>query len=180
MSRVGLKPIPVPPGVEVHIDGNVSRVKGPKGELLQHIPSGIDVSVDAGSVRCTRSTEAPRDRANHGLVRMLISNQVVGVTDGFSKTLTIIGVGYKAQAKGKTLLLNLGFSHPVNHEIPEGIKVETPTPTSVVVSGADKQKVGQVAAEIRGYRPPEPYKGKGVRYVDENVRKKAGKSATKA
>ena len=180
MSRVGLKPIPVPPGVEVHIDGNVSRVKGPKGELLQHIPSGIDVSVDAGSISCTRSTEAPRDRANHGLVRTLISNQVVGVTDGFSKTLTIIGVGYKAQAQGKTLLLNLGFSHPVNHEIPEGIKVETPTPTSVVVSGADKQKVGQVAAEIRGYRPPEPYKGKGVRYVDENVRKKAGKSATKA
>lgn len=180
MSRVGLKPISLPKGVEVTVDGNSSRVKGPKGELVQHIPSGIDVVVEDGNILCKRSSDAPRERANHGLVRALISNQVIGVSEGFSRKLSIIGVGYKAEAKGKTLELSLGFSHPVKFPVPEGIKIETPDPTTIVVSGIDKQLVGQVAAEIRAHRQPEPYKGKGVRYEDEVVRKKAGKSATKA
>jgi large subunit ribosomal protein L6 len=179
MSRVGLKPIPVPSGVEIKVEGNRSRVKGPKGVLDQHIPSGIDVAVEDGQILCTRSSNAPHMRAKHGLVRALINNQVVGVTEGFSRKLTIIGVGYKANAQGKTLELALGFSHPVKHPLPEGIKVETPDPTTIIVSGIDKQSVGQVAAEIRAYRPPEPYKGKGVRYEGEIVRKKAGKTATK-
>jgi len=180
MSRVGLKPITLPSGVEVKIDGNSSHVKGPKGELVQHIPSGIEVAVEDGSVVCTRSLDTPQQRAYHGLVRALISNQVVGVSEGFSRKLSIVGVGYKAEAKGKVLELSLGFSHPVKFPVPEGIKIETPDQTSIVISGIDKQLVGQVAAEIRAYRSPEPYKGKGVRYEDEMVRKKAGKSATKA
>jgi large subunit ribosomal protein L6 len=179
MSRVGLKPIPVPSGVEIKVEGNSSRVKGPKGELVQHIPSGIDITVEDGQIVCSRSSDAPQMRAKHGLVRALISNQVDGVTEGFVKKLSIIGVGYKAESKGKALELALGFSHPVKHPIPEGIKIETPSPTSIVISGIDKQMVGQVAAEIRAYRPPEPYKGKGVRYENEVVHKKAGKTATK-
>lgn len=179
MSRIGLKPIPRPSGVEVKIEGNLSTVKGPKGELVQHIPSGIEIEVDDAEIRCTRPSDEPKTRAAHGLVRSLIANQVTGVTEGFKKTLTIIGVGYKAEAKGKGVVLNLGFSHPIDYPAPEGIKIETPDATTVVVSGISKQVVGQVAAEIRGFRPPEPYKGKGVRYVDETVQKKAGKSATK-
>ncbi len=180
MSRVGLKPIPIPTGVEVKVDGNESYVKGPKGEIRQHIPLGIDIAVVDGEVRCTRTDDKPASRSNHGLVRMLVANQVTGVTEGFERKLSIIGVGYKAEAKGKKLILNLGFSHPVEHPFPDGIEIKTPEPTKIVVSGIDKQRVGQTAAEIRGYRPPEPYKGKGVRYEDEVVRKKAGKSATKA
>jgi len=179
MSRVGLKPIPLPSGVEVHIDGNTSRVKGPKGELSQHIPSGIDVTVEDGVVRCARPSNDPPTRAKHGLVRALINNQVVGVSEGFTRKLLITGVGYKAEAKGKTLGLTLGFSHPIEYPVPEGIKIETPDATTIVVTGIDKQQVGQVAAEIRNYRGPEPYKGKGVRYEDEIIQRKAGKSAGK-
>ncbi len=179
MSRIGLKPIPLPSGVEVEIEDNLSIVKGPKGELRQHIPSGIEVEVADGEIRCSRSTDAPRDRANHGLVRALLANQVTGVTEGFARVLNIVGVGYRAELKGKNLVLNLGYSHPIEYTAPEGITFEVPEQTKVVVRGSDKQVVGQVAAEIREFRPPEPYKGKGVRYEDENVQRKAGKSATK-
>jgi large subunit ribosomal protein L6 len=179
MSRIGLKPISVPQGVEVKIEPNLSIVKGPKGELRQHIPSGIDVEIAAGEVRCSRPSDAPQDRANHGLVRALIANQVVGVTEGFQKSLQIIGVGYRAEMKGKNLLVNVGYSHPIEYPVPEGITIQTPEPTKIIVSGADRQQVGQVAAEIRDFRGPEPYKGKGIRYETEIVHKKAGKSATK-
>jgi large subunit ribosomal protein L6 len=180
MSRVGLKPISLPKGVEVHVEGNTARVKGPKGELSQHIPSIISVSVEGGVVRCTRPDDAPKTRAAHGLVRALIHNQVKGVSEGFSRKLSIVGVGYKAEAKGKVLALTLGYSHPIEFKVPDGIQITTPDPTSIVIAGIDKQKVGQVAAEIRNYREPEPYKGKGVRYDDEVIHRKAGKSAAKA
>jgi len=179
MSRVGLKPIPVPSGVEVRIEPGFSVVKGPKGELRQHIPDGIEIKIEDGAVSCTRPSDAPEVRARHGLVRALIANQVQGVTDGFTRALDIVGVGYRAEAKGKVLSLQLGHSHPIDYPIPEGIEIATPDPTSIVVSGIDKQKVGQVAAEIREFRPPEPYKGKGVRYRNENVQRKAGKAAAK-
>jgi len=180
MSRVGLKEIPIPSGVEVRIDPGFSIVKGPKGELQQHIPEGIAIEIADGVVRCSRSDETPDMRGKHGLVRALIANQVLGVTEGFSKALDIIGVGYRAEAKGKVLNLQLGHSHPINYPIPEGIDIKTPAPTQIVVSGIDKQKVGQVAAEIREFRPPEPYKGKGVRYRDEVIQRKAGKASAKA
>jgi large subunit ribosomal protein L6 len=180
MSRVGLKPIPLPSAVEVKVEGDLSIVKGPKGELRQHIPAGIDVEIKDGEVRCQRPDDKPQSRANHGLVRALIANQVHGVTEGFQRGLTIVGVGYKAESKGKTLVLNMGYSHPVEYPVPDGIEIKTPEPTKIVVSGIDKQRVGQVAAEIRAVRSPEPYKGKGIRYEDEIVHKKAGKSATKA
>jgi large subunit ribosomal protein L6 len=180
MSRIGLKPIPLPKSVEVRIEENLSVVKGPKGELRQHLPSGIEVQVADGEVRCLRPDDSPSSRSRHGLVRALIANQVAGVTEGFSKTLTIAGVGWKAETKGKALVLSLGFSHPIEYPAPEGIEISTPEQTRIVVSGIDKQRVGQVAAEIRRFRPPEPYKGKGVRYEFEIVRKKAGKSASKS
>jgi large subunit ribosomal protein L6 len=183
MSRVGLKPIPLPAGVEVKIEENLSIVKGPKGELkqhMQHIPSRISVEIAEGEVRCSRPSDSPQDRSAHGLVRALLANQVTGVTEGFKKELSIVGVGYRAEMKGKTLLLNLGFSHPIEYPAPDGIAFSCPDQTRVVVEGMSKQQVGQVAAEIRDFRPPEPYKGKGVRYADETVHRKAGKSATKA
>ena len=180
MSRIGLKPIPLPSGVEIKIDGNTSIVKGPKGELRQHIPSGIDIAVEDGQIVCKRPSEAPKVKAKHGLVRALLANQVAGVTEGFSRQLEIVGVGYRAELKGKNLVMNLGYSHPIDVPAPEGITFEVPEQTKVIVKGADKQVVGQIAAEIRDLRPPEPYKGKGVRYADEHVQRKAGKSATKA
>ena len=180
MSRVGLKPIPLPSGVELRTEPGLSVVKGPKGELSQHIPLGVEVKVEDGAVVCSRSADTPQDRANHGLVRALVANQIKGVTEGFERQLDIIGVGYRADSKGKVLNLQLGYSHPINYPIPEGIEIRTPDPTHIVVAGIDKQKVGQVAAEIRQFRRPEPYKGKGVRYKGEIVRKKAGKAAAKA
>jgi len=180
MSRVGLKPIPLPSGVEVRIEPGLSIVKGPKGELRQHIPEGIEVKIEDGVLTCHRLSDAPPDRSKHGLVRALIANQVVGVTQGYTKALDIVGVGYRAEVKGKVLNLQLGHSHPIDYPIPEGIEIKTPDPTHIVVSGIDKQKVGQVAAEIREFRPPEPYKGKGVRYRDGVVRRKAGKAAAKS
>ncbi len=179
MSRIGLKPIPLPSGVEVKIEDNLSIVKGPKGELRQHIPAGIDIKVEGGEINCSRPSDSPQDRSNHGLVRALLANQVTGVTEGFKRELTIVGVGYRAELKGKNLVLNLGYSHPIEYPAPDGITFEVPEQTRVVVNGASKQQVGQVAAEIRDFRPPEPYKGKGVRYADEQVQRKAGKSATK-
>ena len=180
MSRVGLKELPIPSGVEVRIEPGWSFVKGPKGELKQHIPDGIEIEIAEGVLRCSRSSDAPPVRAKHGLVRALIANQVQGVTEGFSKALDIVGVGYRAEAKGKVLNLQLGHSHPINYSIPEGIEIKTPDPTHIVVSGINKQMVGQVAAEIRKFRPPEPYKGKGVRYRGEVIQRKAGKAAAKA
>jgi large subunit ribosomal protein L6 len=179
MSRIGLAPITIPSGVEVKVVGTTSTVKGPRGVLEQHIPLGIEVTVADGVVRCSRSSDTPSDRSNHGLVRALIANQVTGVTEGFSKSLTIVGVGYRAELKGKNLALSLGHSHPILYEAVGGVEFEVPDQTHIVVKGSSKQCVGQAAAEIRGFRPPEPYKGKGVRYFDEIVRKKAGKAAAK-
>lgn len=180
MSRVGLKPIPLPSGVELRIEDGVSIAKGPKGELRQHLPEGIEIKIEGDVITCSRSSDAPPIRARHGLVRSLIANQVQGVTEGFSKALDIVGVGYRAEAKGRVLNLQLGHSHPIDYKLPEGIEAQTPDPTHILITGIDKQKVGQVAAEIREFRPPEPYKGKGVRYRDEKVRRKAGKVAAKA
>ena len=179
MSRIGKSPIPIPSGVTVKVDGNTSVVKGPKGEHRQHIPGGMTFAEKDGMLTITRPDESKTSRARHGLVRALIANQVTGVTEGVVKKLEIIGVGYRAAVKGKVLDLQLQFSHPVEYPIPEGIEINCPDNTHIDVSGIDKQRVGQVAAEIRAYRKPEPYKGKGIRYVGETVLRKAGKAAGK-
>ena len=177
MSRIGRKPIPVPAGVDVSIAPGRVSVKGPLGQLEQAVPQRITVEPKDGEVVVTRPTDRGEDRALHGLTRTLVANMVEGVTKGFEKRLEIQGVGYRAQLKGEDLELALGFSHPVPYEAPEGISFEVPLPTQIVVRGIDKQRVGQVAAEIRSIRPPEPYKGKGVRYAGEYVRRKVGKRA---
>lgn len=177
MSRIGRAPIPVPSGVEVTLDGQRVAVKGPKGELGVSVAEPIRVAHEDSELLVTRPTDRAPHRALHGLTRSLIANMVTGVTDGFSRELDIVGVGYRAQVKGKNLELLVGYSHPVTLEPPEGISFETPEPTRVVVNGIDKQAVGQVAAEVRMVRPPEPYKGKGIRYVGEDVRRKVGKRA---
>ncbi len=179
MSRIGLKPIEIPNGVTVSVEGNVSTVKGPKGELTQHVPEGLTYEVEDGVLNVKRPDDSKDMRAKHGLVRALIANQVTGVTEGFTKSLEIIGVGYRAAVKGKVLDLQLQFSHPLEYPIPEGIEIDCPEPTRINVKGADKQQVGQVAAEIRAFRKPEPYKGKGIRYVGEHIIRKAGKAAGK-
>jgi large subunit ribosomal protein L6 len=179
MSRIGKDPIPIPAGVTVKIDGNLSVVKGPKGEHKQHIPEGLIFEEKDGQLTVTRPDDAKPVRAKHGLVRALIANQVLGVTQGFEKKLEIIGVGYRAAVKGKILDLQLQFSHPVEYSIPDGITITCSDATHITVAGIDKQQVGQVAAEIRSYRKPEPYKGKGIRYVGEYVVRKAGKAAGK-
>ena len=179
MSRIGKNPIPIPSGVTVKIDGNTSVVKGPKGEHRQHVPEGLTYEEKDGQLTIGRPNETKTVRAKHGLVRALIANQVTGVTQGFEKQLEIIGVGYRAAVKGKILDLQLQFSHPVEYPIPDDITITCPDATHITVAGIDKQRVGQVAAEIRGYRKPEPYKGKGIRYVGEYVVRKAGKAAGK-
>jgi large subunit ribosomal protein L6 len=179
MSRVGKKPIPIPAGVTVTVKGSTSVVKGPKGELHQHVPQGLGYELAEGKLTVTRPNESKPMKAQHGLVRALIANQVKGVTEGWTRTLLIEGVGYRAAVKGKVLDLQMQFSHPVAYDIPEGITVLTPEPTRIEISGLDKQLVGQVAAEIRAYRKPEPYKGKGIRYSDEIIQRKAGKAAGK-
>ncbi len=178
MSRIGKAPITVPSGVEVQIQGRQVAVKGPKGELDIEVPVDITVRQDSDEILVERSDDERRNRALHGLTRSLINNMVLGVSEGFSKELEIVGVGYRAAAKGSNALeLQLGFSHPVNVEAPAGITFDVPEPTRIIVSGIDKQVVGQVAADIRSYRKPEPYKGKGVRYLGEHVARKAGKAA---
>ena len=178
MSRVGNAPITVPSGVDVSISGADVTVKGSKGELNHTLPETITASVDDGVVTLARTDEERSTKALHGLHRSLVNNMVVGVSEGFSKELTIVGVGYRATAKGKNAMeLALGFSHTVSVEAPDGIEFEVPEPTKIKVSGIDKQLVGQVAANIRAYRKPEPYKGKGIRYTDEYVARKAGKAA---
>jgi len=179
MSRIGRKPIQIPGNVEVSIDGNLVRVKGPKGELDWTFRPEIEVSVGEGEVLVERKGDSKHDRALHGMTRSLIANMIEGVTEGFRKTLEIVGVGYRAEKKGNTLVLHLGFSHLVEYPEPEGIKIDLPNATTVVVEGIDRQRVGQTAAEIRAFRPPEPYKGKGVRYQGEEIRRKAGKAGAK-
>ena len=176
MSRVGRSPIPVPSGVEVTVSGRAVTVKGPKGQLDMEIPGDIEVRADGDTVLVERPDDERRNRALHGLTRSLVNNMVVGVTEGFRKDLEIVGVGYRATAKGKGLELALGFSHPVVVDAPEGISFEVPSATEIGVIGIDKELVGQVAANIRAIRKPEPYKGKGVRYKDERVLRKAGKA----
>jgi len=168
MSRVAKKPIELPKGVEFKLDGATATVKGPKGALSLDLRAGIGVEQDGQNVSIAVE-EGGKLTAMAGTTRALLANMVTGVSQGFERKLELRGVGYRAQSQGKTLNLTLGFSHPVNYEVPEGITVETPSQTEVVVKGVDKQKVGQVAAEIRAFRPPEPYKGKGVRYADERV-----------
>jgi large subunit ribosomal protein L6 len=176
MSRVGYKPIPLPKGVSVDVKGNTVRVKGPKGELSQDVRPEITVKVVDDVVHVERASDVKQHRAYHGLTRALLANMVEGVTNGYKRELQIIGVGYRAEKRGTNLVLNVGYSHPVEYPEPEGITLTAPSLTSVVVEGIDKQKVGQVAAELRAVRPPEPYKGKGIRYVGEHVRRKAGKT----
>ncbi len=179
MSRIGKKPIPVPAGVSVTVDGNTVRVKGPKGELSREIRPEIAVTVADGVVTLERPSEQKQHRAYHGLTRALLANMVQGVTGGYRKSLDIVGVGYRAEKKGENLVLTVGYSHQVTYPQPKGITITTPAPTSIVIEGIDKEKVGQVAAEIRSVRPPEPYKGKGIRYTGEQVRRKAGKAGAK-
>lgn len=176
MSRIGQMPVVLPTGVEVKIDGNEVVVKGSKGELSRSFNERIAFELEEGVVTVTRPDETREARSLHGLSRALLSNMVLGVTEGFSKELEVQGVGYRAALKGKDIELQVGFSHPVLVEAPEGITFEVPEPTKIIVSGIDKEKVGQVAADIRGVRPPEPYKGKGIRYTGEYVRRKAGKA----
>jgi large subunit ribosomal protein L6 len=177
MSRIGRAPIPVPSGVEVTIADQHITVKGPKGTLERDLPGAITVQSDDGTLLVQRPNDERQNRALHGLTRALVNNMVVGVTDGFTKELDIVGVGYRATAKGNDKLeLALGFSHPVNIQAPDGITFDVPSPTHVSVKGIDKELVGQVAANIRKLRKPEPYKGKGVRYSDEYVARKAGKT----
>ena len=177
MSRIGKLPVPLPRGVEVKLDGRHLTVKGPRGELSLDVHAEMKVVVDGEELRVERPSDQKHHRALHGLTRSLIANMVEGVTNGFSRTLEIVGVGYRAEKTGNGITLNLGFSHTIEYEPAEGVTIECPNPTTVVVSGTDKQKVGQTAAEIRAFRPPEPYKGKGIRYQGEHVRRKAGKTA---
>ena len=177
MSRIGRQPIPVPEGVTVSIEPALVTVNGPKGELSERVNGDLKVEQDDGNVVVSRPSDRGEHRALHGLTRSLINNMVVGVTEGFEKRLEIQGVGYRAQLKGKNLELALGYSHPVPIEAPDGIEFEVPSQTEVVVRGIDKQLVGETAARIRKKRPPEPYKGKGIRYKDEYVARKVGKRA---
>ena len=177
MSRIGRAPIPVPSGVEVTIEPELVRVNGPKGALAERIPRDITVTRDEDVLRVTRPTDRGEHRALHGLVRTLVANMVIGVTNGYEKRLEIQGVGYRAQLRGTDLELALGYSHPVHVAAPEGIEFEVPAPTRVVVRGISKQRVGEIAAQIRKQRPPEPYKGKGIRYEGEVVARKVGKRA---
>lgn len=177
MSRIGKQPIPVPSGVEVHIDGSTVTVKGPKGELSRTLVDIITVEMEEGAIVVKRPDDTRTARSLHGLSRTLVSNMVIGVSEGYFKNLEIVGVGYRAAMKGSDIELQLGFSHPVLVVAEPGITFEVPAPTKITVRGIDKQRVGQVAADIRKWRKPEPYKGKGVRYEGEHVRRKLGKAA---
>ena len=179
MSRVGRMPIDIPAGVNVNLDGHVITVKGPKGELTRTLHPDMKITVADNVITVERPSDEKEHRALHGLTRALVANMVTGVTTGFKKELEIVGVGYRAQMKGKKLALTLGFPHPLELDAPEGVTVECPTATTIVVSGANNETVGEFAAKIRGYRLPEPYKGKGIRYAGEHVRRKAGKAGSK-
>ena len=176
MSRIGKAPVEVPGGVQVDISGRSIKVTGPKGELEVPIGRGVEVKQEDGSIILERASESPEHKSMHGLTRSLVQNAVTGVTDGFTKTLQIAGVGYRAALQGQDINLQVGYSHPVSVSPREGIEFEVPAATTIIVRGIDKQRVGQTAAEIRKVRPPEPYKGKGIRYADEQIRRKVGKA----
>jgi large subunit ribosomal protein L6 len=177
MSRIGKMPVEIPKGVDATLQERSLTVKGPKGSLSMEIHPEITLEIEDGAMKVGRPSDQPRHRALHGLTRSLVNNMVIGVSEGFSKTLEIVGVGYRADPEGKGLKIQVGYSHHINYPAPEGVTLECPNQTTIVVSGADKQAVGQAAAEIRSFRPPEPYKGKGIRYKGEHVRRKAGKTA---
>ena len=179
MSRIGLKPITIPAGVDVNVNGATVTVKGPNGTLSMDAHPNMTVSVERSEIIVSRPNDAKENRSLHGLTRTLIHNMVVGVTEGFKKNLEVNGVGYRVQMQGNKLVMNLGFSHQVTMEAPEGIKVECPSANAIVISGADKQMVGQFAAQVREKRPPEPYKGKGIKYAEEHIRRKEGKAGKK-
>lgn len=179
MSRIGRKPISLPPGVEINIENNNITVKGPKGTLSQAIPEDITIDRQESELLVQRPSDAKKHRALHGLTRALVANMVEGVTKGFEKKLEMVGVGYRAQMQGSKLVINIGFSHPVEVEPPEGIEFEVPAVTRITVKGIDKQLVGNTAAHIRAIRKPEPYKGKGLKYENEVIRRKAGKTGSK-
>ena len=180
MSRIGLKPVKVPAGVEVKVDEkNIVTVKGPKGQLTQAIDPSMKIEINDGILTVTRPTENKKHKSLHGLSRTLINNMIIGVTEGYEKKMEIVGVGYRAAKQGKKLVLNLGFSHPVEMEDPEGVETEVPTQLEIVVRGINKQLVGNYAAKIRAWREPEPYKGQGIRYAGEHVRRKEGKTGKK-
>ncbi len=176
MSRIGRKPINIPAGVEVKLDGSVITVKGPKGTLNQKIHPNMTVKVEDGIIEVTRPNDEKENRSLHGLTRSLIANMVEGVVNGYKKELEVNGVGYRVQKQGNKCVMNLGFSHQVIVEDTEDIKIEVPDPNKIIITGIDKQKVGQFAAEVREKRPPEPYKGKGIKYADEHIRRKEGKA----
>ncbi len=176
MSRIGKKPVEIPAGVEVTMDGNSVTVKGPKGTLTQEFDPNMQITVEGNVVTVARPNDEKQNRALHGLTRSLLANMVEGVTNGFKKVLDVNGVGYRVQKQGKQLVMNLGFSHQVIMEEIDGITIECPTANQIIISGTDKQKVGQFAAEVREKRPPEPYKGKGIKYADEVIRRKEGKA----
>ena len=177
MSRIGRSPVPVPGGVTVNLADGVFTAKGPLGELTVSVPESMSVAIEDSEITVTRPSDSKIHRSLHGLTRSLVNSAVLGVSQGFSKNLEIVGVGYRAEMKGKNLVLHLGYSHPITVEPHRGVEFEVPEPTKVTVKGPDKQAVGQIAADIRAHRPPEPYKGKGVKYEGEHIRRKAGKTA---
>ena len=177
MSRIGKKPVEIPKGVTVNLEGHLIKVKGPKGELQRNIHPTIKTEIAESEIKFFRPNELKESRALHGLTRALVQNMVTGVTDSYKKTLEIVGVGYRAELKGKNLLLTIGYSHPIYFVPPDEIKLEVPAPTQIIISGTDKELVGLVSAKIRSFRKPEPYKGKGIKYSDERIIRKAGKTA---
>jgi large subunit ribosomal protein L6 len=176
MSRIGLKPIPIPKEVEITLEGDTVNVKGPKGELSQVIPAGMEIIAESEELKVKRASDEKQQRSLHGLTRSLVANMVEGVTQGYKKDLELVGVGYRAAKQGRNLVLTVGYSHPVIIEPEEGIEIEVPAPTKISVTGIDKQLVGNTAAVIRQVRPPEPYKGKGIKYQNERIRRKVGKT----
>jgi len=177
LSRIGKKPVEIPIGVNVSLEGQVIKVKGPKGELHRTIHPAIKAEIVDSEIKFSRPDDLKESRSLHGLTRALIQNMIIGVTDSYKKSLEIVGVGYKAELKGKNLLLNIGYSHPIYFVPPDEVKLEVPAPTQIIISGIDKELVGLVSAKIRSFRKPEPYKGKGIKYSDERIIRKAGKTA---
>lgn len=180
MSRIGKKPVAIPAGVKAAVSSHTITIEGPKGKLSYSFKPGFKVEVKDNAVTVTRPSDEKQDKATHGLIRSLINNMIIGVTEGYKKELEVTGVGFKAAAQGKVLNLQLSYSHPINYNIPEGLTIETPKPTIITIKGIDKAKVGEAAAEIRDFYRPEPYKGKGIKYTGEHVRRKAGKAVAGA
>lgn len=180
MSRIGKKPVSIPGGVKVAVSANTINIEGPKGKLNYSFKQGFKVEVKDNSILIGRPSDSKQDKSTHGLIRSLVQNMIIGVTSGYQKDLEVVGVGFKAAVQGKVLNLQLSYSHPINYSIPEGVTIETPKPNMIVIKGMDKAKVGEAAAEIRDFYRPEPYKGKGIKYVGEHVRRKAGKAVAGA